>query len=90
MRPFADCSAVGAVFSALRVHALSQRNWYLSSFTFFWAVLAVPIDYYVGRVFSLMLNSGRPNVTLGGVPSSVLHSRPVSRMRIGGGDVYFH
>ena len=57
MRPFADCLAAGAVFSALRVHALSQRNWYLSSFTFFWAVLAFPIDYYVSRVFHIMLNS---------------------------------
>ncbi len=36
-----------AVFSALRVHALSQKNWFLTAFTFFWSVLAFPIDYYV-------------------------------------------
>ncbi|KAM5539505.1 hypothetical protein V8D89_006957 [Ganoderma adspersum] len=35
-----------AVFSALRVHALGQRNWFLTVFTFFWAVLAFPLDYY--------------------------------------------
>ncbi|KAM5539501.1 hypothetical protein V8D89_006953 [Ganoderma adspersum] len=35
-----------AVFSALRVHALSQRNWYLTSFTFVWAMVAFPLDYY--------------------------------------------
>lgn len=39
----------GLVFSALRVYALSQKNWFLASFTFFWAILAMPIDYYVRR-----------------------------------------
>ncbi|KAI1794903.1 hypothetical protein LXA43DRAFT_1091493 [Ganoderma leucocontextum] len=35
-----------AAFSALRVYALSQRSWFLSAFTFIWAVLAFPLDYY--------------------------------------------
>ncbi|KAM5539138.1 hypothetical protein V8D89_007195 [Ganoderma adspersum] len=35
-----------AVFSALRVHALSQKIWFLTTFTFFWSVLAFPIGYY--------------------------------------------
>ena len=35
------------VFSALRVYALGQRNWLLSALTFFWSVLAFPLDYYV-------------------------------------------
>ncbi|KAM5539500.1 hypothetical protein V8D89_006952 [Ganoderma adspersum] len=33
-------------FSALRVHALSQKNWFMTTFTFFWSVLAFPLDYY--------------------------------------------
>ncbi|TBU24074.1 hypothetical protein BD311DRAFT_672579, partial [Dichomitus squalens] len=36
-----------AVFSALRVYALSHKNWPLSAFVFFWSVLAFPLDYYV-------------------------------------------
>ncbi|KAM5539494.1 hypothetical protein V8D89_006946 [Ganoderma adspersum] len=33
-------------FSALRVYALGQRNWLLSALTFFWSVLAFPLDYF--------------------------------------------
>ena len=35
------------VFSALRVYVLSHKNWLLSAFTFFWSILAFPVDYYV-------------------------------------------
>ncbi|KAM5539139.1 hypothetical protein V8D89_007196 [Ganoderma adspersum] len=33
-------------WAALRVHALGQKNWFLTTFTFFWSVLAFPVDYY--------------------------------------------
>ena len=46
---WADCLTARAVFSALRVHALSQRNWYLTLFTFVWGMIAFPLDYYVSR-----------------------------------------
>ncbi|TBU41593.1 hypothetical protein BD309DRAFT_867975 [Dichomitus squalens] len=35
-----------AVFSALRVYALSHKNWALSVFTFFCSVIALPLNYY--------------------------------------------
>ncbi|PIL22788.1 hypothetical protein GSI_15483 [Ganoderma sinense ZZ0214-1] len=35
-----------AVFSALRVFALGHRNWLLSGLTFFWSMLAFPLDAY--------------------------------------------
>ncbi|TBU35432.1 hypothetical protein BD311DRAFT_647831, partial [Dichomitus squalens] len=36
-----------AVFSALRVYALSRKHWGLSGVTFFSLVLALPLNYYV-------------------------------------------
>lgn len=38
-----------AVFSALRVYALSQRNWFLTATTFFGSMLAFPLEYYVSQ-----------------------------------------
>ena len=38
-----------AVFSALRVYALSHRNKLLTGTTFFWSVIAFPIEYYVSH-----------------------------------------
>ena len=76
-----------AVFSALRVHALSQRNWYLTSFTFFWSFLAFPVDYYVSRIVTFLVCTVWSHRKIGRLPSSVLYPRPCSRMHIWSGNI---
>ncbi|KAI1794918.1 hypothetical protein LXA43DRAFT_994885 [Ganoderma leucocontextum] len=40
-----------AVFSTLRVYALSRKSWFWSAFTFLWSILPIPLDYYVIHCF---------------------------------------
>ncbi|KAM5540064.1 hypothetical protein V8D89_006204, partial [Ganoderma adspersum] len=35
-----------AMFSALRVYALSFKCWPLAAFVFFWSILPIPLNYY--------------------------------------------
>ena len=80
----------GAVFSALRVYALSRRSWFLSVFTFILAVLAFPLDYYVRPCLHASRLPGRrhvANADLGRLSPHVLHQRSNPRLHVGGNDI---